>query len=85
LQALAITTGLFGTMTALSLFAKPGSMLKPAYPSYPSFIPLPCFSSQALAITTGLFGTMSALSLFAKPGSMLKPPSPPLNFSLTLP
>jgi len=31
-QALAITTGLFGTMTALSLFAKPGSMLKLGVP-----------------------------------------------------
>jgi len=31
-QALAITTGLFGTMTALSLFAKPGSMLRLGVP-----------------------------------------------------
>lgn len=31
-QALAITTGLFGTMTALSLFARPGSMLRLGVP-----------------------------------------------------
>ena len=31
-QALLITTGLFGTMTALSLFAKPGSMLRLGVP-----------------------------------------------------
>ena len=31
-QALLITTGLFGTMTALSLMAKPGSMLKLGVP-----------------------------------------------------
>ena len=31
-QALLITTGLFGAMTAMSLFAKPGSMLRLGVP-----------------------------------------------------